>query len=120
MPAEKAGPMAEDRTDGLKAQKKAGNGPWASQSSSGGPISPDSVLHMLRRVMKRAGLPRLRFRDLRRSFAALALQNGVDVKTASGMLGHFSAGFTLDACAHVTGAAQRQAAQTMAEVPGGK
>ena len=51
--------------------------------------------------------------DLRHTFATLALQNGVDVKTVSGMLGHFSAGFTLDTYAHVTTASQRQAAKTM-------
>ena len=49
-----------------------------------------------------AGLPELRFHDLRHTFATLALQSGVDVKTVSGMLGHFSAGFTLDTYAHVT------------------
>ena len=38
----------------------------------------------------------------RHPFATLALQNGVDIKTVSGMLGHFSAGFTLDTYAHVT------------------
>lgn len=54
--------------------------------------------------------------DLRHTFATLALQNGVDVKTVSGMLGHFSAGFTLDTYAHITSAAQRQAAQTMGSV----
>ena len=59
-------------------------------------MSPDSVLHMLHRVLKRAGLPKVRFHDLRHTFATLALQNGVDIKTVSGMLGHFSAGFTLD------------------------
>ena len=59
-------------------------------SPTGGPISPDSVLHMLHRVLKRAGLPRVRFHDLRHTFATLALQNGVDIKTVSGMLGHFS------------------------------
>ena len=85
-------------------------------SPSGGPISPDSVLHMLHRVLKRAGLPRVRFHNLRHTFATLALQNGVDIKTVSGMLGHFSAGFTLDTYAHVTSAAQRQAAQTMGNV----
>ena len=58
-------------------------------------MSPDSVLHMLHRVLKRAGLPKVRFHDLRHTFATLALQNGVDIKTVSGMLGHFSAGFTL-------------------------
>lgn len=85
-------------------------------SPNGGPISPDSVLHMLHRVLKRAGLPKVRFHDLRHTFATLALQNGVDVKTVSGMLGHFSAGFTLDTYAHITSAAQRQAAQTMGSV----
>ena len=76
-------------------------------SSFGGPISLGSVLHMLHRVLKRAGLPRVRFHDLRHTFATLALQNGVDIKTVSGMLGHFSAGFTLDTYAHVTTAAQK-------------
>ena len=69
-------------------------------------MSPDSVLHMLHRVLKRAGLPKVRFHDLRHTFATLALQNGVDIKTVSGMLGHFSAGFTLDTYAHVTTDAQ--------------
>ncbi|MCI9549356.1 MAG: site-specific integrase, partial [Oscillospiraceae bacterium] len=44
--------------------------------------------------------------------ATVALQNGVDIKTVSGMLGHYSAGFTLDTYAHVTTQAQRQAADT--------
>ena len=48
------------------------------------------------------GLPKARFHDLRHTFATLALQNGVDVKTVSGMLGHYSADFTLDTYAHVT------------------
>ena len=76
-------------------------------------MSPDSVLYMLQRVLKRAGLPRIRFHDLRHTFATMALQNGVDVKTVSSMLGHYSAGFTLDTYAHVTTDAQLKAAQTM-------
>ena len=68
---------------------------------------------MLHRVLKRAGLPEIRFHDMRHTFATVALQNGVDIKTVSGMLGHYSAGFTLDTYAHVTTAAQRQAANTM-------
>ena len=79
-------------------------------------MSPDSVLHMLQRVLKRAGLPRIRFHDLRHTFATMALQNGVDVKTVSSMLGHYSAGFTLDTYAHVTTDAQLKAAQTMGNI----
>ena len=113
-------PLAEDTIIVLKEQKKkVGSSPWVFPSPNGGPISPDSVLHMLHRVLKRAGLPKVRFHDLRHTFATLALQNGVDIKTVSGMLGHFSAGFTLDTYAHVTGAAQRQAAQTMGNVLSG-
>ena len=47
---------------------------------------------------------------------AMALQNGVDVKTVSSMLGHYSAGFTLDTYAHVTTDAQLKAAQTMGNI----
>ena len=113
-------PLAEDTIDVLKEQReKVGSSPWVFPSPNGGPISPDSVLHMLHRVLKRAGLPRVRFHDLRHTFATLALQNGVDVKTVSGMLGHFSAGFTLDTYAHVTTASQRQAAKTMGSILSG-
>ena len=82
-------------------------------SPFGGPMSPDSVLHMLQRVLKRAGLERIRFHDLRHTFSVLALQNGVDVKTLSAILGHYSAGFTLDTYAHVTTSMQKQAANAV-------
>ena len=110
-------PLSADAIDVLKTQKKkCGNSQYVFPSPTGGPISPDSVLHMLHRVLKRAGLPKVRFHDLRHTFATLALQNGVDIKTVSGMLGHFSAGFTLDTYAHVTTSAQKEAANTMGGV----
>ena len=113
-------PLARDTVDVLMQQKKkVGSSPWVFPSSIGGPMSPDSVLHMLHRVLKRAGLPQVRFHDLRHTFATLALQNGVDVKTVSGMLGHYSAGFTLDTYAHVTTSVQRQAAEAMEHVLSG-
>ena len=54
-----------------------------------------------------------RFHDLRHTFATLALQNGVDVKTVSSMLGHYDAGFTLRTYTHATRQKQDEAAQTM-------
>ena len=110
-------PLAQDTVDILKLQKKkVGSSPWVFPSPNGGPISPDSVGNMLHRVLKRAGLSRIRFHALRHTFATLALQNGVDIKTVSGMLGHYSAGFTLDTYAHVTTAAQKEAARAMGRV----
>ena len=110
-------PLSADAISVLKMQKcRVGNSEWVFPSPTGGPMSPDSVLHMLQRVLKRAGLPRIRFHDLRHTFATMALQNGVDVKTVSSMLGHYSAGFTLDTYAHVTTDAQLKAAQTMGNI----
>ena len=77
---------------------------------------PDSIVNQHKKILKDAGLPHIRFHDLRHTFATLALQNGVDVKTVSSMLGHYSAGFTLDTYAHVTTDAQLKAAQTMGNI----
>lgn len=108
--------ISKDAVELLREMKTRRVSEYVFPSPSGGPISPDSVLNMLHRVLKRAGLPAVRFHDLRHTFATLALQNGVDIKTVSGMLGHFSAGFTLDTYAHVTTAAQKEAANTMGSV----
>ena len=59
--------------------------------------------------LKRAGLPRIRFHDLRHTFATHALTSGVDAKTLSGILGHTNASFTLDTYTHVTSDMQKQA-----------
>ena len=100
----------------LKVQREKTSDRYVFPSPNGGPISPDSTRRMLHRVLDRAGLPHIRFHDLRHTFATLALQNGIDPKTLSGMLGHFSAGFTLDIYAHVTPQGQRAAASTMGSV----
>ena len=84
--------ISGDTIEVLEAQKKKVTGEYVFPSPNGNPISPDSVLHMLLRVLARAGLPKVRFHDLRHTFATMALQNGVDVKTVSSMLGHYSAG----------------------------
>ena len=111
--------ISQQAIEVLKEQKKKTNDTYVFPSPNGGPISPDSVNNMLKRVLERAGIPKIRFHDLRHTFATIALQNGVDIKTVSGMLGHFSAGFTLDTYAHVTTAAQKEAAQTMGTILGG-
>ncbi|MDM8240179.1 hypothetical protein QUW63_13875 [Pseudoflavonifractor phocaeensis] len=55
----------------LKEQRrKAGSCPWLFPSPNVGPILPDSVLHMFHRVLKRAGLPKVWFHDLRHPGAA--------------------------------------------------
>lgn len=74
---------------------------------------PDSMVNLHKKILKDAGLEHFRFHDLRHTFATTALQNGVDVKTVSSMLGHFDAGFTLRTYTHATRQKQDEAAQTM-------
>ena len=74
---------------------------------------PDSIVNLHRKILKKAGLEPVRLHDLRHTFATLALQNGVDIKTVSGMLGHYDAGFTLRTYTHATDRMQEQAAATM-------
>ncbi len=71
---------------------------------------PDAVGRIHKKLLKEAGLEDCRFHDLRHTFATLALQNGVDIKTLSGILGHTSSGFTLDTYTHVTTKMQQEAA----------
>lgn len=67
-------------------------------------------------MLERAGLAKFRFHDLRHAFATQVLQNGGDIKAVSGMLGPFSAGFTLDTYAHIITAAPKEAARTIEKV----
>ena len=94
-------------------QKHPGS-PWMFPSPKTGEMyHPDSVVNIHKKILKDAGLEHLRFHDLRHTFATLALQNGVDMKTVSSMLGHFDAGFTLRTYTHVTRQMQESAAEKM-------
>jgi len=66
--------------------------------------------------LKQNGAEYIRFHDLRHTFATLSLKYGVDVKTLSGALGHYDAGFTLSTYTHATEGMKRDAADTIGSV----
>ena len=74
------------------------------------------VTRQLHRIQMRAGLPRIRFHDLRHTCATLMLSQGIDIKTVSQMLGHADAAFTMNTYTHVTEGMQQKAADAMSEL----
>ena len=107
--------IPQDAVELLKQEHaKHPDNPWMFPSGRTGEMyHPDSVVTLHKRILKDAGLPHIRFHDLRHTFATLALQNGVDVKTVSSMLGHYDAGFTLRTYTHATRQMQQKAAEKM-------
>ena len=74
------------------------------------------LLALLEKILKAIGAEHIRFHDLRHTFATLSLKYGVDVKTLSGALGHYDAGFTLSTYTHATEGMKRSAADTIGSV----
>lgn len=98
----------------IEEHKKHPDNPYMFPSpKTGGMYYPDSVVNLHKKLLQDAGLEHIRFHDLRHTFATMALQNGVDVKTVSSMLGHYDAGFTLRTYTHATRQMQEQAAEKM-------
>ena len=67
----------------------------------GGPIGPEKVTQRaFKPLLKRAGLPEIRFHDLRHTFATLLLTRGVHPTYVQRALGHASVKITLDRYSH--------------------
>lgn len=87
----------------------------------GDPLHPGHITdRAFRPLLRRAGLPPIRFHDLRHTCASLLLSQGVRPEIVSRMLGHASPAMTLNVYAHLMPGDERVAvAQLQALIGGG-
>jgi integrase len=86
----------------------------------GTPISPRNLLRHFKARIEDAGLPDIRFHDLRHTTASLLLEKNVHPKIVQELLGHSTITLTLNTYSHIINPLGRIAADTMDDVVGRK
>jgi len=102
---------AEQETRQLLLGKRLDEGSLVFTHVSGDPFDPSVVTHAFNRVIRKAGLPHIRFHDLRHTHATLMLKGSVHPKVVQERLGHANIGITLDLYSHVLPGLQEAAAE---------
>ena len=100
----------------MKAGEKWNDGGIVFANNYGGFLRPDTVLDAFRQLLKEAGLPPMRFHDLRHSAATILFVAGVNPKVIQELLGHSTISITLEVHSHVLPSIQQEAAGKMDEV----
>ena len=85
----------------------------------GRPLQSHRPVRALRQALADAGLPPIRFHDLRHTYATLELEAGEQLVNISKMLGHANLGITADLYAHLTVKTQEDAARRMDRILAG-
>ena len=85
-------------------------------NAKGGAMDPDNLSHYFGDVLAGLGLPHVKYHAMRHTFATRAIENGVDVATVSGLLGHADVTTTTHYYVHPRQEAMRRAMQSVAPV----
>jgi integrase len=86
-------------------------------STIGTPLDPSNLVgRSFKPLLRRAGLPSIRFHDLRHACATLLFSEGVPVKVVQEVLGHSSVSVTMDVYSHILPDMQERAAAAMDEL----
>lgn len=85
-------------------------------TTHGSPINPRNLLRDFKKLLSDAGLPDIRFHDLRHTSASLMLNNNIPPIVVSRRLGHAKASITLDVYGHLIPSMQSEAAEKIDEL----
>lgn len=110
--------LRKHRASQLEQRLTAGplwtDGDYVFCTAVGTPLEHGNILRRsFKPLMKRAGVPRIRFHDLRHTFASLMLADQQHPKVVQEMLGHSQISLTLDTYSHVVPSMKRDAAHRL-------
>ncbi|HEY1420303.1 MAG TPA: tyrosine-type recombinase/integrase, partial [Candidatus Dormibacteraeota bacterium] len=105
--------LREHRARQLDAGLPSIAGGFVFTDEAGAPLLGTNVTRGFQRLLKRSGLPRMRFHDLRHSCVSLLGAQHVPPRVVMEMLGHSTIGVTMNIYAHVVPEAMRDAADAM-------
>ena len=90
--------LAKEMVELLTEMKQTAKSEWMFPSpvKENAPRDPSAVYRRFQLILERAKYKKVRFHDLRHTFATMAIENGMDVKTLSAMIGHVSAETTVN------------------------
>jgi integrase len=83
-------------------------------SRRGTPMAPTTLYHIFHGVLRDAGLPPMRFHDLRHACASFLIALRVNTKTVQEILGHSDVGITLRIYTHISDTQKRDATEALA------
>lgn len=89
---------------------------WVFTDADSGPIHPHAISQTFEAIVARAGVPSIRFHDVRHTHATLLIKAGVPVKVVSERLGHATPAFTIDTYQHVLPGMQADAARVFEQL----
>ena len=84
----------------------------------GTPLDTTNVLHGFQKILAKAGLPKMRFYDLRHTHASLLIAEGVHPKKIAERLGHASIKLTMDLYGHLFEGSDKESAERMQKIFG--
>ena len=85
---------------------------------NGNTVQPNYLTRQWRKFVKQQNVRKIRFHDLRHTAASLMIENGVEVKSVSEILGHSSVAVTLDIYTHISKPQQVTALEILGQATG--
>ena len=110
-------PLPADILSLLAAHKPKTAGSVCLLTGTAAPLEPRTMQNRYRALLKRAGVPYRNFHALRHTYATRCIEQNVDVKSVSEMLGHSDVRITLQTYVHVSLRYKQQAVQSICVLP---